>query len=147
MSQELFTLGIVFSSDMEFIFLIRKSLPLYQKGKLNGVGGKVLSGETYEDNMARKSLEEVGYSGEWKRLGLMRWWGTIDCALFYSVMEPGQRAPHKCSEAVELIAVKDLPAFRWQMVPPLFFIIQAALENLIVPNSERFRMEVVVGSD
>lgn len=147
MNQELFTLGIIFSPNLESIYLIRKASPLYQKGKLNGVGGRVLPGETYEANMARKGLEEAGYSGEWERLGLMRWWETIDCALFHSVMAPGQDAPYTRSEVIERIAVKDLPAFRNQMVPPLFFIIQAALENLTVPNTDRFRMEVVVGSN
>jgi 8-oxo-dGTP diphosphatase len=46
--------------DMDLVYLIKKNRPEWQKGKLNGIGGKVEVGETSEDAMRREFKEEAG---------------------------------------------------------------------------------------
>lgn len=42
------------------VLLLRKFSPVWQKGKYNGVGGKIESGETIHVAMAREFVEETG---------------------------------------------------------------------------------------
>lgn len=56
-----FVAGFMVSESREFVLLIRKQKPDWQKGKLNGVGGKVEKGETPIQAMIREFHEEVGF--------------------------------------------------------------------------------------
>lgn len=58
-----------FAASRPQIALIRKEKPEWQKGKLNGVGGKIEDGETPAHAMWREFAEETGVSiaeGRWK---------------------------------------------------------------------------------
>lgn len=57
-----YVVGYCFSPDMSAVALIEKLKPEWQKGKLNGVGGKVEAGETPQEAMAREFEEEAGVS-------------------------------------------------------------------------------------
>ena len=52
--------GFCFDYSREKVVLIKKNRPEWQKGKLNGVGGKIEAGETIHDAMQREFLEETG---------------------------------------------------------------------------------------
>lgn len=63
--------GFYFSNDLTSVLLVRKAKPAWQKGKLNGIGGKVggirnmatgeiISEESPESTMVREFLEETG---------------------------------------------------------------------------------------
>jgi len=54
------------------VIFVRKNKPAWQKGKLNGVGGKIESSETPLQAMAREFREEAGfeYHGEWRRFAV-----------------------------------------------------------------------------
>ena len=54
----MYCVGFLFYGDK--VLLIRKEKPEWQKGKLNGVGGKVEKGETARDAMVREMKEETG---------------------------------------------------------------------------------------
>lgn len=56
----IFCLGFLFNSRCNKVALIRKDHPWQQKGKLNGVGGKVLPNEEIRDAMSREFTEEAG---------------------------------------------------------------------------------------
>lgn len=139
----LFTLGIIFSPNLEHVYLIRRDNPDSQKGKLNGVGGKVEPGESLDACMAREAVEESGYSGLWTHFaikeGHTRGWGAYECHLYYSIMPPGAAEPHTTEkQPIERIATKDAPLLREYMIPPLPLIIHAALEYLASEEHERF---------
>ena len=52
--------GFLFSEDRQRVLLIRKARPAWQAGKLNGIGGKLESGETPYDAQRREFREEAG---------------------------------------------------------------------------------------
>ncbi|RJL47374.1 NUDIX hydrolase [Pectobacterium carotovorum] len=52
--------GFMFSSDRKNVALITKINPAWQKGLINGVGGKIEHGETPEQAMSREFYEETG---------------------------------------------------------------------------------------
>jgi 8-oxo-dGTP diphosphatase len=54
------------------VIFIRKQKPQWQKGRLNGVGGKIEQGETPLQAMAREFHEEVGFEHrEWRQFALL----------------------------------------------------------------------------
>lgn len=50
----------MFSVDLNTVILIEKTKPDWQRGKLNGVGGKIEDGETPVEAMVREFEEEAG---------------------------------------------------------------------------------------
>lgn len=57
---EQYVCGFLFSRDLTNVVLIRKLKPEWQRGKLNGVGGKIEPGETWLQAMGREFREEAG---------------------------------------------------------------------------------------
>jgi 8-oxo-dGTP diphosphatase len=54
-----YTLGFIFDKHLKRVLLVHKTRPDWQKGKLNGIGGKYEGGETAEECIARETLEEA----------------------------------------------------------------------------------------
>ena len=54
-----YTVGFIFGSGLERVLLVHKQKPDWQKGKINGVGGKYESGETPAACMRRETREET----------------------------------------------------------------------------------------
>lgn len=64
-----YVVGFLFSEDRTVVALIRKNRPDWQKGRLNGIGGKVEDGETYLEAMVREFEEETGVvQQQWDRV-------------------------------------------------------------------------------
>lgn len=62
-----YVVGFLFNEDKTQVALIQKIKPEWQKGKLNGIGGKIEEGETPILAMNREFKEEAGLDGlEWK---------------------------------------------------------------------------------
>jgi 8-oxo-dGTP diphosphatase len=59
----------MFSPDGEEVALILKAKPEWQKGKLNGIGGKIEAGELPIAAMVREFEEETGYKTD-----QIQWW-------------------------------------------------------------------------
>lgn len=141
-----FTMGIIFSADLANVYLLRKDHPEWQAGLLNGVGGKLNTGESYAVCMAREGKEESGYSGEWQHLGSMRGQndvGAFQCEVFYSVMAAKVKEPKTCeAEKIEKHPVADLPALIPQMVPHLPMLILASLAHNAAKPADKFILNV-----
>jgi 8-oxo-dGTP diphosphatase len=58
MTHQKYSVGFLFNDDQ--VVLIKKNRPDWQKGKLNGVGGHVEQGETFEQCIEREFEEETG---------------------------------------------------------------------------------------
>lgn len=55
-----FVCGFAFNNGGSKVLLIEKNRPAFQKGKLNGIGGKIEEGETIHSAMVREFKEETG---------------------------------------------------------------------------------------
>lgn len=55
-----YVVGFLFDSERHRVVLIRKKHPHWQKGCLNGVGGKIEGNETAHEAMCREFKEETG---------------------------------------------------------------------------------------
>ncbi len=65
--------GFLFDIAKTKVVLIEKRRPTWQAGKLNGVGGKIETGESPHDAMLREFSEETGLTVlSWSRVLLLR---------------------------------------------------------------------------
>ena len=76
MSEKLYVVGFAFNRKADHVVLIHKDRPEWQKGFLNGVGGKVELDidVTYADAMAREFKEKTGMftvGAEWEHFATM----------------------------------------------------------------------------
>lgn len=72
MSAEHYVLGFYFSPHHSHVVLIQKLKPMWQRGKLNGVGGKLEDGESSATAMRREFKEEAGldlHEDKWIHFG------------------------------------------------------------------------------
>lgn len=65
MSVPKYVVGFLFAEDGGAVVLVRKARPVWQIGKLNGVGGRVENGESLQTAMAREFREETGAATNW----------------------------------------------------------------------------------
>lgn len=73
-----YVVGFLFDdSSLGQVILIEKQRPAWQKGFLNGVGGKVEPGESAEDAMRREDIEEMGVDPEWSKFASVEYSGHI----------------------------------------------------------------------
>jgi|LakMenEpi08Oct12_1017439.scaffolds.fasta_scaffold06618_1 8-oxo-dGTP diphosphatase len=63
-----YVVGFLFNESLDQIALIRKEKPDWQRGKINGIGGKIEENESPEQAMRREFNEEAGLDVEnWKK--------------------------------------------------------------------------------
>ena len=68
-----YVLGFVFNESLDKIALIRKNRPAWQKGLLNGIGGKIEADELTLDAMTREFEEETSCS-----IDNYKWFDFVD---------------------------------------------------------------------
>lgn len=75
MAEKLYVLGFAFNLKADHVVLVHKNRPEWQKGHINGVGGKIEDFDaTYADAMAREFREETGIytvGPEWEHFATM----------------------------------------------------------------------------
>lgn len=103
--------GYLFSPDFKQVLLIRKNRPVFLKGKLNGIGGKVESNESPDEAMIREFKEEAGrYITKWIKAGsLARIYGDNHIHVYYT-NDSDLKAEAGTDEALEVWNVADLMA-------------------------------------
>lgn len=70
-----YTVAFLFSESLEYVSLIKKAKPDWQKGRFNGIGGKIEDGETAEQANRREFYEETGVDieiSQWSRFAQIR---------------------------------------------------------------------------
>lgn len=63
-----YVLGFMFNYDETHVVLIKKNKPSFMAGLLNGLGGKIETGEAPYDAMVREFNEEAGLKVQWNPL-------------------------------------------------------------------------------
>lgn len=124
-----YVIGLLFNDRRTLVALIRKARPDWQRGLLNGVGGKVEANEAPLAAMVREFGEETGMliaAERWERFLELHY---PDCVLhvFRTFGDPRQVR----SVTDELVGV--FPVDWWHgMVPNLRWIIPLAAQERIV---------------
>lgn len=119
-----YVVGFMFNPTEDAVLLIRKTHPHWQKGKLNGVGGRIEEGESATEAMRREFLEETGIDHlHWKRfcvLGDARQWQIH----FFSATGLIAKAVACTDEKPEIHPAWVLP---FDVIPNLRWLIPMAL--------------------
>ena len=126
----------MFSEDKTEVALIRKQKPEWQKGKLNGIGGKCEIGEYDNFAMVREFKEETGNEtsrDQWDLFCIMRG-KNIDDEEFEVVcfFTTGDLSKLKTmeTEVVEIHKLQDINPLRNDMIENLCWLISLALDGL-----------------
>jgi 8-oxo-dGTP diphosphatase len=121
-----YVLGFAFNSDKDYVVLIHKNKPNWQKGSLNGVGGKIETGETEGDAMVREFYEETGVktkSFEWAFVGKMKgedW----ECSIFTMFKDCLMEARTTTDEQVSVFPVSEILKGDYQTISNIPFLIE-----------------------
>lgn len=116
-----YVLGFLYQDDG--VWLIRKNRPEWQKGKLNGIGGKIEEGESEFDAMRRECREEAGIEiDSWSKFCLLTDGENFEMYCFYSfsTLTPGTMTDEK----VEWYHLKGLPN---DTIPNIHWLIPISL--------------------
>ena len=123
-SGDRYVVGFMFNPTEDAVLLIRKTHPNWQKGKLNGVGGRIEDGESAVEAMRREFAEETGIDHpKWFQfcvLGDARDWQIH----FFSAVGAIGLARPLTEEAPEIHCVAPLPT---DTIPNLHWLIPMAL--------------------
>ncbi|WDP84398.1 MAG: NUDIX domain-containing protein [Desulfobacter sp.] len=134
-----FVVGFGFTIDEEQtdsrVLLVKKNRPAWQKGRLNGIGGKIEAKESPQAAMARECLEETGLELTWTLRGLLR--GTnidgraFECHLFYAYSNDLLNFQQREDEPIGLYRPEELSTH--QIVDSLDFLIPYGLSKDRLP--------------
>lgn len=125
-----YTVGFLFSSDLSQVLLIHKLTPEWQKGKLNGLGGKLEKGESTKQSFIREIYEESGITLESKQVIKMGLLKGVEWKVFvFAAVYEGEIFTPKTyeKELLEWFEVDNLPA---NCVPNLYWQIPFARNEL-----------------
>lgn len=130
--------GFLVSPDRSRVLLIRKNRPAWQKGRLNGVGGKLEAGETPFQAMVREFREEAGLTVESWRHGVTLtgvpteadpkgWQGHFFIAVATAEQFSSWRS--LTDEQLEVHTLASLPRGESGVIPNLHWLIPLLLDD------------------
>lgn len=129
-----YTVGFIFNADLSGVLLINKNRPEWQRGKMNGIGGRIEDGEESIAAMVRETQEETGLitrADQWVFLGTIerdQYEAVVD---FYAIVHRGAREEViSCTdEQVEWCTVVNLSDRVLSNIPWLVAYGRDRLEN------------------
>jgi 8-oxo-dGTP diphosphatase len=124
-----YVLGFLFSTSLQDVALIQKIKPEWQKGKLNGIGGKVEDTDfSTDDAMIREFHEETGVKFlDWECFGSMVCTNSWRVALYRGVSNVVYDVKTTTDERVSVYSHKYLIGD--DSIPNLKWLIPAALDR------------------
>lgn len=126
-----YVLGFAFNTPMDYVVLIQKNKPAWQKGCFNGVGGKVEPGEMPSDAMAREFEEETGIGSdgqEWNHVGKMGGEGW-DCQIYTRADDSLMAATTMEEETISVLPVEDVMNGKYKMISNIPFLIELCRDS------------------
>lgn len=121
--------GFMFSKNLEHIVLIKKINPIWQRGLLNGIGGKIEINETSIDAMVREFTEETGVStqaADWTCFANVYRPKVYDVDMYFAQSNLAFQVQSVEQEEVHIINVNKLPE---NLIPNLRWLIPLALDQ------------------
>lgn len=127
-------LGFIFNSSLERVLLVHKNSPTWQKGLINGVGGKLESEEQPIDCMVRECEEETTLhipKDNWKEFATIKDSNNTGGATItlFTVIYTGNEtdAAQNDHESIEWFNSQSLPP---NVIKNLHFLVPLAREVL-----------------
>jgi 8-oxo-dGTP diphosphatase len=131
-----YVVGFMFNVTLDKVLLIKKDHPDWQKGKLNGVGGKREGSEFSRETMVREFNEEAGCETvikDWMLRLVMfvkdQTGMVVAEVLFYMMVGAIERCHTVTSEQIEIHNVVDIA--RLPVVENLKWIIPLILDTTV----------------
>lgn len=121
--------GFMFDQARSKVALIRKNRPAWQKGLLNGIGGKIDPGETPLMAMIREFREETGYQAPqpFRHYALIQSPEfTVD--FFFTVGDLDQ-LKSITDEKIEITSLNEIHVLRKDLVENLPWLISLAIDQ------------------
>lgn len=118
--------GFLFDYDRHNIVLIEKLKPVYQRWKLNGVGGKIEPGETPHQAMVREFEEEAGVLINSWELFCKYSWKTDYTIYYYRHFDTSLYKKAKTIEAEEIMKINVDALSHYDRMKNLDFLIPLA---------------------
>lgn len=124
-----YVVGFAFTPEESRVWLIRKERPKWQRGLLNGVGGKIEDGETPLEAMVREFKEEAGLEiREWDPVVRLSILGNGAVIYFFrTFLDKGQKPSTQEDEPIRDYHVSDMQILR--TIPNLHWLVPLALDN------------------
>lgn len=126
-----YTLGFVFDEKLERVLLMHKNRPDWQVGKINGLGGKIESGESSKECIAREVEEESGLKiakEDWIYLGRLNardWYVDVFTYIWTGSLSEAKTIT---DEQIEWFEVNNLPQ---NIIPNLGWIIPLVVDRIM----------------
>lgn len=131
-----YCLGFLFNAKRNYVLLIEKKRPEWQRCKLNGIGGKLENGESSFDAMHRECFEETGLNFlDWQEVCIM---GTSKwkCQVFAALSDKIWEVQQKEDEELYKISVKGLLSI---CLPNVHWLVPMCLDNEICEQKYAIR--------
>ena len=129
--QVVYVAGLMFDAARSRVALMRKLKPLWQMGKLNGIGGKVEPGEEPKSAMVREFREEAGAvttEEQWTQfLGMD---GPDWTCHFFATVGDLDALETMELEPIEVVELISLTPLRGDVIANIPWIVPLALERL-----------------
>jgi 8-oxo-dGTP diphosphatase len=133
---KIYVLGFCFSENKSHVALIHKNKPEWQKGLINGIGGKLENNESPFDCMTREFKEETDVEIEnWKYFGELQG-PEFRVILFKCFTDLVFNVKTVEEEKIEVFNVKNIPFNK--TIPNLQWLIPLASDkdNIMILASE-----------
>jgi 8-oxo-dGTP diphosphatase len=132
MKKQMYVVGFLFNQDRNKVALIKKLKPQWQRGLLNGVGGKIEAGETSKEAMIREFREETGVDTSdldiWDKYAVIEFpKATLNVFRAFSDRVYDVKTVEK--EEVSILYVADLPMVHDQLIYNIVQLVTKALEQ------------------
>jgi len=121
--------GFLFTQNSSHVVLIKKLAPEWQKGYLNGVGGKIEANETSLEAMVREFYEETGVlipAKQWHCYSQIFRPNHYELDVFFAHSDLAFEARTVEKEEVLIIKVSELPI---NLIPNLNWLIPLAMDK------------------
>jgi 8-oxo-dGTP diphosphatase len=131
MNEQQYVAGFMFNACKNEVALIRKNKPEWQKGLLNGIGGKMEPGEFPRDAMLREFQEETSLyvpPNEWRHFAAIS--GPDWRVYFFATTGNLDYLLSPEEEKVERVMLSEIDVLRADMIENLPWLISLALDHL-----------------
>lgn len=122
--------GFLFHPSLDTVALILKNKPAWQKGKFNGIGGKIEPGETPKEAMEREFKEEAGVV-----IDKSLWFplcqvgdDTYTVDFLYAVSGAISEVKTMEEEKVITMAINDM--HNWKLIDNLHWLIPLCIDKM-----------------